>query len=387
MENLYIGRGKDEDNATLLAFLDQVFFVDEGEDTRFLELLPKIYKDEYRPAYNNYVVQQPDGAFRAAIGNFDNDMTVGGMDLKTCCIGNVAVGKDFRGKGYMIDLMNASVEDMKRRGIALSYLGGQRQRYGYFGYENAGVSYYFGFSKSSLRHALGGVESGLAVEPLQPDDKDAICLIDEIYTKAPVFSRRSPAAYYDILCSWHDAPYLLKEDGRFVGYAVFNKDMNYVGEFGLTDNAYLPRFIAAALEAGGKDSVSYNAAPYETEKLAFFTKNASWMDVHHCESVLVLDWETVLTAFLRAKASYASLCDGELTVLIHGKAGDETLKIAVKDNAVSVTEFDGKAQFDLDCLAAVRAFFSNYPTDRTAFPPAAQQWLPLPMFFSSRDTM
>ena len=387
MENLYIGRGKDEDNGALLAFLDEVFFADEEGDTNFLELLPKIYKDQYRPAYNNFVVQQPDGAFRAAIGNFDNDMTVGGVDLKTCCIGNVAVGKDQRGKGYMIDLMNASVEDMKQRGIALSYLGGQRQRYGYFGYENAGVSYFYGFSKSSLRHALGVSESGLTVEPLQPDDQEAIRLIDEIYTKAPVFSHRSPAAYYDILCSWHDTPYLIKENGRFVGYAIFNKDIDYVGEFGLTDASYLPRFIAAALEAGGKDSVCYNVAPYETEKLAFFTKNASWMDIHHCESVLVLDWKTVLTAYLRAKASYASLCDGDLTVLIHGKAGDETLNLTVKDNAVSVTESDGKPAVELDCLAAVRAFFSNYPADRAAFPPAAQQWLPLPMFFSSRDTM
>ncbi|MBQ6067663.1 MAG: GNAT family N-acetyltransferase [Clostridia bacterium] len=387
MESLYIGRGKDEDNAKLLAFLDQVFFVDEGEDTRFLELLPKIYKDQYRPAYNNFVVQQPDGTFRAAVGNFDNDMTVGGVDLKTCCIGNVAVGKDQRGRGYMIDLMNASVTDMIERGVALSYLGGQRQRYGYFGYENAGTCYSFGFSKSSLRHAVGGIESGLTVEPLRPDDTEAIRLIDEIYTKAPVISRRSPAAYYDILCSWHDRPYLIKEDGRFVGYAVFNKNMDYVGEFGLTDAALLPRLIAAALETGGRDSVCCAVAPYETEKLDFFTKNASWMNVNHCESVLVLDWKTVLTAYLNAKAAYETLCDGELTVLIHGKAGDETLKLGVKDNAVSVTESDGAPRFELDCLAAVRAFFSNYPADRAAFPPEIRQWLPLPMFFSSRDTM
>ena len=369
MENLYIGRGKDADNAKLLAFLDEVFFADDENGTKFLELLPKIYKDQYRPAYNNFVVQQPDGAFRAAVGNFDNDMTVGGMDLKTCCIGNVAVGRDCRGKGYMIDLMNASVKDMKQRGVVLSYLGGQRQRYGYFGYENAGVSYFFGFSKSSLRHALGGVKSGLTVEPLQPDDAEAIRLIDGIYAKAPVISRRAPAAYFDILCSWHDAPYLIKEDGRFVGYAVFNKDMDYVGEFGLTDAALLPRLIAAALETGGRDSVCCAVAPYETEKLDFFTKNASWMNVNHCESVLVLDWKTVLTAYLNAKAAYETLCDGELTVLIHGKAGDETLKLGVKDNAVSVTESDGAPRFELDCLRRCgRSFPTIPPTGRRSRP-------------------
>ena len=387
MEELYIGRGKDEDNAALLTFLDQVFFADEEEDTRFLELLPKIYKDQYRPAYNNFVVQEADGAFRAAVGNFDNDMTVGGVDLKTCCIGNVAVGKDFRAKGYMVALMNASVEDMKSRGVALSYLGGQRQRYGYFGYENAGIRYYFGFSRQSLKHSLSGIQSGLTVEPLSPEDAEAIRLIDDIYTKAPVISRRPAEAYYDILCSWQDAPYLIREGGRTVGYAVLNRDRDYVSEFGLTDAALLPRLVAALLENTEKDSVGFPVAPYETEKLAFFTKNASWMSVDHCESVLVLDFKTVLTAYLRAAASYQTLCDGETTVLIHGKAGDESLQIAVKDNEVSVTGYDGKPQFELDCTAAVRAFFSNYPADRAAFPPAVRQWLPLPMFFSSRDTM
>ena len=387
MEELYIGRGKDEDNAALLAFLDQVFFADEGSDTRFLTLLPKIYKDQYRPAYNNFVVQEPGGAFRAAVGNFDNDMTVGGVDLKTCCIGNVAVGKDQRAKGYMIELMNASVEDMKKRGVALSYLGGQRQRYGYFGYENAGTCYNFGFSVNSHRHSLGGVPGGLTLEKLSPDDDAAIRFIDGLYTMAPVISRRPAEAYFDILCSWEDIPYLVKENGAPVGYAVLSDRLDHVCEFGLADNALLPRFVAAVLELCGKDSVGFSVAPYETEKLAFFTENGSWMRVDHCESVLVLDWKTVLTAYLRAAAAYQPLCDGEMTVRIHGKAGDESLRLAVKNNEVAVTEYGGAPQFELDCLAAVRAFFSNYPSDRAAFPPAVCQWLPLPLFFSSRDTM
>ena len=387
MDKLYIGRGKDEDNAALLAFLDEVFFADDKEGTRFLSLLPKIYKDRYRPAYHNFAVRQPDGVFRAAVGNFDNDMRVGGVALKTCCIGNVAVGKDFRGRGYMVDLMNASVEDMKKRGVDLSYLGGQRQRYGYFGYENAGVSYFFNFSRQSFWHALGGIESGLTLEPLSPDDAAALRLIDGIYTKAPVCSLRPTDAYFDILCSWHESPYLLMENGRPVGYAALSPALDYAPEFGLKDPALLPRFIAALFEKTEKDEIGFTVAPYETEKLDFFTKNASWMSVDHCESVLVLNFQKVLAAYLQAAAAYTTLCDGELTVLIRGKAGDETLRLSVRNNAPEVRPFVGKPAFELDCLAAVRAFFSNYPADRAAFPPEVRQWLPLPMFFSSRDTM
>ena len=387
MENLYIGRGKDEDNAALLAFLDEAFFADDEAGTGFLELLPKIYKDKYRPAYNNFVIRSANGAFLAAAGNFDNGMAVGGVELKTCCIGNVAVGRDFRRRGYMVELMNVSIADMIRRGIDLSYLGGQRQRYGYFGYENAGVSYFFHVSRQSYKHAVGGAESGLTLEPLSADDTDALRLINGIYTKAPAFSRRAEDALYDVLCSWHESPYLLRENGNIVGYAMLNGDKDYVPEFGLTDPALLPRFLAALFENTEKDGVGVNAAPYETEKLAFFTKCTSWMCVDHSESILVLNFQKVLTAYLQAAAAYTTLCDGELTVLIHGKAGDERLKLAVKNNRPSVAPFDGDAEFELDCLGAVRAFFSNFPLDRAPFPPAVRQWFPLPLYFSSRDTM
>ena len=224
MEQLYIGRGNDAENAALLAFLDEIFFEDDEDGGCFLELLPKIYKDRYRPAYNNFVVRQPDCVFRAAVGNFDNDMLVGGVRLKTCCIGNVAVGKAFRGMGYMSRLMNVSVADMKARGVDFSYLGGLRQRYAYFGYENAGTVYDFRFSRQAHKHALRGIESGFAVEPLAAGDTAAILFINGIYAKAPVISLRPPEAYFDILRSWYDTPYLIKENGVNVGYAVLGSE-------------------------------------------------------------------------------------------------------------------------------------------------------------------
>ena len=45
--------------------------------------------------------------------------------------------------------------DMVRDGIALSTLGGRRQRYRYFGYEKAGICYTFAVNADNLRHTLG----------------------------------------------------------------------------------------------------------------------------------------------------------------------------------------------------------------------------------------
>lgn len=387
MDELYYGRGKDCDNSRMIDFINEVFFGDDENNTEFLKLLPKIYKDKYRPAYNNFVVQDADGTFRSAIGNFYNDMTVGGIDLKTCCIGNVAVGAEYRSMGYMKKLMEMSVEDMKNNGTALSYLGGQRQRYGYFGYENSGVCYNFVFSRNSYKHSLRNMAGGLSFEKLTEDDKELYDFIDGIYAKQPVISRRPKDAYYDILCSWCDIPYIVRENGTPVGYAVLSTDNKNISEFGLADNALLPRFIASLFETFDVREFHFDIAPFETEKAAFFTRTASGMDIGGSESILVFDYKTVITAFLRAKAAYTTLCDGEMTVLIHGVKGDEKLKISVINNTVNVENTEDTAQAEFDCHEAVRAFFSIYPTDRAKLSPQAQSWLPLPMYFSSRDTM
>ena len=229
--NLYYGRGRDEDNKKLIAFLDEVFFTDDPEERDFLNLLPKCYKDKYRPAYNNFVVQDKNGEFRSAIGSFYNDMTIGDEQIKACCIGNVAVGKNYRSMGYMIELMELSVEDMRKNGVDVAYLGGQRQRYGYFGFESSGTSYRFNFSRSAYKHTLKAMPCGLDIEKLSPNDAESIANIEKIYSKLPIRSNRKPESYFDVLCSWRDRPYILKDNGDFVGYFVLDYTKNNVNEF------------------------------------------------------------------------------------------------------------------------------------------------------------
>lgn len=385
--NLYYGRGRDEDNKKLIAFLDEVFFTDDPEERDFLNLLPKCYKDQYRPAYNNFVVQDENGEFRSAIGSFYNDMTIGDEQIKACCIGNVAVGKNYRSMGYMIELMELSVEDMGKNGVDVAYLGGQRQRYGYFGFESSGTSYCFNFSRSAYRHALKAMPCGLDIEKLSPNDAESIANIEKIYSKLPIRSNRKPESYFDVLCSWRDRPYILKNNGDFVGYFVLDYTKNNVNEFGTVDPKYYPNLVAAVMEKTEAFQVGFIVAPFETEKLKFFTENADGFNIDGCEMILVYNFEKAIRAYLGAKARYAKLCDGAFAVLIHGKYGDEKLRIEVVNNKVKVEKFDGKADYELSHHAATRVFFSNLPADREAFPANIQQWLPLHVFLFPSDTM
>lgn len=386
-EKLYYGRGKDCDNKKLIAFLDEVFFTDDESNRDFLTILPKIYHDEYRPAYNNFVVQEDNGNFRAAVGNFYIDLNVCGEAVKACCIGNVAVGLKYRSMGYMVDLMEMSVKDMQENGADLAYLGGQRQRYGYFGFETSGVSYNFEFNKKTAKHIYGGRKSTLRAEKLDENDLEAIKKIDAIYRKNVIKADRPLKDYYRILTSWRHTPYVLYDGDEFAGYFLMGYTYGWISECGVTKPEYYSELALAALEVSGKDSVSFNAAPFDKEKHGYFTENSESISVGGCESMLVYNYEKVLRAYLRAKASYTSLADGELTVLIHGKMADEKLKIAVKDNQVTVEKFDGEPEIEFSHKEATRAFFSNFTFEREKLNGAAQQWFPLPAFIFSVDQM
>lgn len=389
MKDLYCGRGMDSENAALIEFLNDVFFFeDDDDDTRdFLTLLPKIYKDEYRPAYNNFLLRDHKGEYRASVGAFMNYLTIGGEDVSACCIGNVAVGRKYRSKGYMADLLKLTVDELMKIETDVVYLGGQRQRYSYFGFEVSGMMYTYYFNKKNIKHAFKNKPSGLKAFEMEEGDYESARKIDEIYSRLPVRSQRTIERYCDILKSWNSTPFIVTEHGEFAGYFVLNDGGNDILEFGAVSEEYYQRVVTAIFELTDAKGISFSVTPFDKEKIAFFDKYAEGISVRGCESVLVLNYRKIIGSLLKAKTGYETLSDGETVVLIHGFRADEKLKISVRDNQVEVTETDDEPEYELSHNEATRAFFSLMRSDASAFRPEIRQWLPLHLSFHSTDTM
>ena len=79
------GFGTKNDEKELIETLDKVFFSEE-EEIRFLTLLPKLYKEQYKPAENNIILKE-DGVIKAAVGCFPLSITAAG---KNCFLSNYA---------------------------------------------------------------------------------------------------------------------------------------------------------------------------------------------------------------------------------------------------------------------------------------------------------
>ncbi len=153
-----------------MAFLNAVFGEERPHD--FHAMLPSIYQPTEELMACNHAVRV-NGEIRAIVGLFPMYWQVGETVLKVGGIGGVSTHSAHRDKGYMTLLMNHCVQHMKAQGFHLSYLSGQRQRYGYSGYETCGQRFLVSVEKQNIRHVFD-TPSSLSFEAIAVDDAERI---------------------------------------------------------------------------------------------------------------------------------------------------------------------------------------------------------------------
>lgn len=382
---IFKGLGTKSDEKHLIEVLDEVFFSEE--ETRFLTLLPKLYKEKHNPAEHNILIKE-DGVIKAAVGCYPINVTAAGKKLRIMGIGNVAVAKDCRRKGYMIELMNEALKMMIEEGYDYSLLGGQRQRYEYFGYVPAGSAFNFTINKGNIsRLRDGNTETPFTAKLLEEGDAETIAKIKALYDKMPFRADRSEEDMFDILNSWKCKPYVVREGDEFKGYFVMNDSSGYLAEVKVLNVEETLEFLLCIMETANNESVSFTVPIYDTEMCDFMSKRACGMVGCHVEQLNIFNYEKFIEAFLTIKVQRINLCSGTLNVLVHGYAKDEMLAITVDGKSVTVTQTDAAPDVELDRLEAIAFFAGNYAVKRLALPAFAQNWFPVDFFMHGQDNV
>ena len=386
MSSIYKGRGSAADNKQMIEVLDDVFFRDEVPEIHFLSLLPKLYKDKYEPAYNNFMIKE-DGSIKASVGLFPMTMNAGGVELKIGGIGNVAVARDSRGKGYMIECMNMALDQMKNDGTDISLLGGQRQRYEHFGYEPAGAELSVEINRRNIGYIKGdNYTNNYTVKVISQDDKELIAKVKALHESTGVYVNRPEEDYEDILRSWSCIPYAAFENGEFKGYFC-QRGESGIQEFRPVNVRDGLDLALCVLNTMGKDSFSFVLPLYDTELCEYFCVNSDGTQLVHSENTNVLNYRKFILAFLSIKAKRTALGEGSLVLLIHGYKKDEQLRITVKGKEVSVEETADAPDIELKHLEAMRFIAGLYCGSRRDLPPFAAGWFPVDYFFYSQDNV
>lgn len=380
MGEMYFGRGNASMREDYLDFINLVFGFN-GNDKDFLKMYPNLYKEEYDPCCNNFVALE-DGKFRAAIGVYPRTFSVMGETLLSHGIGNVAVHPYHRGSGYMIKLMNMALDDMIAAGADFSDLGGLRQRYQYFGYDNAGCNRIFSFGHTNMRHCFRDAEEPkVYFKQIFADDP----MLDDVYAlyeQKIVHTCRPRERLYDIMNEVYVV--LRRDDDSFCGFCG-------EGLSGLTlaDNSLFYDVIRAYIAQHG--SVDLVLPPYETELIALAHRVCGSCRINSAVKIAVFHFRRMIASYMKLKAATEGLVDGVRQYTVEGVRGiggtshAESFRITVKNGQPTVTDIDLDAPITVLPYKEAIPFFFDLAAPMRCCDPVASQWFPLPVNIDGCD--
>lgn len=379
------GFGCKNDEKELIAALDDIFFSEEPHNN-FMDLLPKLYKDKFNCGERNMILKE-DGVIKAAIGCFPLEAVAAGRKMKIMGIGNVGVAKDCRRKGYMIELMNDVIAWMIDEGYDYSILGGQRQRYEYFGYAPSGSALHFEINVGNIsRLRNGNTETTFTAREITEKDTELFAKINEFNEAQPYYVVRNEEDMLDILRSWRSTPYAVYDGDCFKGYFTTNCKGHF-SEFKVVNVDDLLDFFLCAMKTTECESIAFTAPVYDTALCSYMQKICCGMSVCHVEQTNILNYAKFIEGFLAVKAQRMNLCSGTLNVLVHGYKKDEKLAITVDGKNVTVTETDADPDFELDHLEATAFFAGQYSEKRLSAPSFTQNWFPVDFYAGQQDNV
>jgi predicted N-acetyltransferase YhbS len=354
--------------------------------TDFPTLLPKLYRREYFMQGRHYTARE-DGRIRAMVGVYPLRLNILGTVLPAQGIGMVSVHPYTRSRSYMRTLMNMALEEMRRDGTVFSLLGGQRQRYEYFGYTPSGRRVVFECNRTNIRHHLGSDFSpAFSIRQLTKGDRE-LDDVSRFHRSKTARFERDEEKLFDILSSWKSRVFALSDTGGCAGYLVYSNGSGTISEINLREPARMIEALSCVLNHLGSDRVSVEVQPWETEKLEALSAFAEGCRVSTACNVTVFDWPPLLAVLLQLKiASGQVLPDGEALFRISREGfPDSCFRIAVQGDRIQVSPGTGEGAIVLDSLRATRLFFSPFSWGPVFNDPFLRGLLPLPLFLESPD--
>ena len=368
------------EEADILDFINLVFS-QNARPHDFEKLLPKVYAHPgFAPLH---ALALEEGRIRGAVAMLPVELRLQGAasPLRAGYIGSVSVHPKYRGRGFMKALLRMQIDEASRRDYDFLALGGQRQRYGYFGFEKCGVGVEFHVNAANVRHALPPpAEAGqpgreFIFSQVEGGDGFALDFIARLHESQPVSCLRPRKLLHDTLRTYGMTPYLIQDEvsGRPMGYlTAFDGD---ISELALENKALLPSVIRCWM--AGRKSCSVYVPGFDQEALEAMQAFSESYAIRDSQLFSVLRWDRMLDSSLRFAAHVGRpLPQEKITVEIEN-AGRVTLAHQA-GQASAYFAPDAAPACRMTEKQAVQCFFSSFSALYPSFAPL-RPWLPLPI--------
>jgi GNAT superfamily N-acetyltransferase len=384
MPNVEFVKAAQGDCHDLVDFLDYVFS-HAYHPSNFERDLPAQYTPRNIMTGTNYMARE-DGKIVANVGAYPADYQVCGDTLRVCGISAVSVHPRARSKGYMRELMDRALRDMRETGTHFSFLLGQRQRYEYFGYTPCGTLLTFSCNKTNIRHYYKeGYGTDITLRELDAGDGPALDAVFCMHGAGSAFMRRPRERLADIMATWQSKTVVIYLKDEIIGYLSASSDYDTIYEPHISDPGLLGGVIGTYLNQYDRHEVSVEVYPHEAALVTQLLKFAESAAAGNALHINVLDYPGVLTPFMKLKCATGTVPDGELTVAVKGMG---SLTLSVDGNRPTAAFTNKSPHTECTHTEAMQLLFSPVSAyslgalEGNAF---ARCLLPVPLFVRKAD--
>lgn len=370
-------KGRIDEQENIIQLGNSVF------QTDFPTLLPKLYSSSVNTAPYHFLAVEED-SIKALVGSFPLDLHVLNHQLKGFGIGTVCVDPTCRSKGYMKQLMINALEEMREQNADFAVLGGQKQRYEYFGFTPSGAILNFTLTATNLRHHHITVSPDFNFIPFDRLNSTDLNVIYGMHHSKLLFSTRSLPQFVEICKSWKNKTFALYYKHKLIGYMLYKN--NHIEDFYISSSDLLIPVLASFMDTLSYHECTITLPTYETSIIKCLLNICEGYTVKLSTCLNILNYQNFLTAFLNFKHYTAPLEKGSLILEIQDK---EKLLIEINET-ICITPTTLQPDLSLNHLDAIHFLcdplqfyiYEDHPKHKLF-----KSWFPLPFTFCSIDNV
>ena len=321
----------------------------------------------------------------------DQTMRVDGGSLKTAGITIVSTWPTYRGRGFMTKLLNKCITLLQEEGYAFSDLGGDRQRYGHFGWERAGRQWRFQVTRRSLNDSKAAEGHTVSPYTASKEETDAVIAIHEKEAKG---LKRSRGLYEMLYKRVGRQLWLSRDDEGIDAYAMVDprEKEQVIIEFGGSPEG-TRTILGHLIENVGIEALTIYS-PWSNPLNATFFSASSWWNVVSQRMVKIVDLEATLLGFAPqlGRKYRGSEFRGSRTATFAIEGTEQRVEVEFSPGGVTVNKASGSSgSLTLSERQMVRLLLGlGTPSSEFTLPPKArflEPILPLDFFIWENESV
>jgi GNAT superfamily N-acetyltransferase len=346
----------------------------------FAHEYPHVYRPVASACACNHVIESR-GRIVSHVGVYPIQAVVCGASIPVAGIGGVATVPETRGKGHMTRLIHHVIDVMREDGYLVSGLGGDRQRYNSFGWEQAGYKCCLAFSSRAMAWAHVKL---MKIEEVSADE--ALPVVRKLHTHAMCHVKRPNLALQLRRRGFRAHRFWIAKDGYAITSGEGGNSVE-VEEVVSTSGGEVA-MIRAILDRVRSGNAEWTIPMCDRERIARAMPAAYWWKIRADWQYRIINLAGLLKSSRNVlEQAAAVLADFDVAIGVREHDRVDAATIGLKDGKLTIQAGRKSARYvELDPVSAVRLILGGPPSEAwKKLPPGLLKLLPVPIHVPSFD--